>query len=392
MLKYKNIIRILVFLIILIIINIMNVFTFFKNEVSAAQYRTSDINALDASKYPGYKELISKLKKEHSNWNFTLLYTGLDWTNVIKNEYTGHGGSPKSLIYYTRTGEWICSICGTKRYDNGNWYCASEAAISYQMDPRNSLNNDDIFQFEKLIYVKGAQTRAGVERITSGTFMAGSKYTDAIMSAAEKWGVSPYFLASRLKLEQGSSGTVLTDGSKGVYNFFNIAATGNSKAEIIDNAVAYAKGKGWTTMESSIIGGAEYVLTNYVNKGQDTLYFQKFDVDDSDGTLYTRQYMQNIQAPQTEGTTVRNAYVNEGKFDYGFTFVIPVYENMPASNCPRPGTSEVCSKDAYTKTSSTVMLRSGAGLSASTIKEIGNNKHMIYMEAATTQVNRLLLG
>lgn len=384
MLKYKKIKKILVFLLIMSMLSILNIFN---NEVHAAQYRTDSLTGLDNTKYPGYKELIDNLKSLHPNWKFTLLYTGLDWTNVIKNEYTGHGTSPKNLIYYTKTGEWICPICGTTRYDNGNWYCASEAAISYQMDPRNSINNDDIFQFERLIYVSGAQTREGVEKITSGTFMAGSNYTDAIISAANTWGVSPYFLAARLKLEQGSSGTVLSDGSKGVYNFFNINASGNTKAEIIDNAVRYATERGWTTIESSIVGGTEFVLNNYINKGQDTLYFQKFDVDDSDGTLYTRQYMQNVQAAQTEGMTVRSAYYNDGKIENGFTFVIPVYENMPQTKCPRPGSGEICTKDAYTVTASVVRLRSGAGLEASIIREVNNNVHMIYMEIANVQVN-----
>lgn len=34
--------------------------------------------------YPGYKELIDNLKAKYPNWQFKILYTGLDWNQVIK--------------------------------------------------------------------------------------------------------------------------------------------------------------------------------------------------------------------------------------------------------------------------------------------------------------------
>ena len=71
-----------------------------------------DINAIDESKYPGYKSALQSLQAQYPNWKIKLLYTGLDWNEVIENEYTGHLSSPKNLIYDTYTGEWICPICG----------------------------------------------------------------------------------------------------------------------------------------------------------------------------------------------------------------------------------------------------------------------------------------
>ena len=41
---------------------------------------------LNENKYPQYKELLDKLKEEHPNWTFTLFYTKLNWSSVIKNE------------------------------------------------------------------------------------------------------------------------------------------------------------------------------------------------------------------------------------------------------------------------------------------------------------------
>ena len=52
-------------------------------ESQKQKYVEYDGENLKESKYPGYKELIDKLKEEHPNWTFTLFYTKLDWEEVI---------------------------------------------------------------------------------------------------------------------------------------------------------------------------------------------------------------------------------------------------------------------------------------------------------------------
>ena len=66
------------------------------------------------------------------------------------------------------------------------------------------------------------------------------------------------------------------------------------------------------------------------------MYLQKFDVVNQDDSLYTHQYMQNLSAPYSEGRTLRSCYVNTGTLESNFTFIIPVYENMPQEASPRP--------------------------------------------------------
>ena len=41
------------------------------------------------------------------------------------------------------------------------------------MDPRNILNEDNIFQFKELSYVENAQTIKGINEITEDTFLEG---------------------------------------------------------------------------------------------------------------------------------------------------------------------------------------------------------------------------
>ena len=328
-------------LITIIIFNITIIFN--QNKIFAVNQTISeDINGINEAKYPKIKEKIQELKNKYPNWKFKILYTGLDWNTVIANEFAGHGSSPKNLVYKTSNyqGEWICPICGDKPYDNGSWRCASEQAIRYMMDPRNSINESDIFQFEQL-------TNSGTDinilkSMTNGTFLEG--HEQGILDASNNNNVNSYYIVARLIQEQGRTGTVLTNGTGyngqyvGYYNAFNIAASGNSTATILTNALAYAQKKGWNTLEKSIDGGISFLSSQYIKKGQDTLYLQKFDVEATNG-LYSNQYMQNILASQNEVATLRNTYIGMNAMSSSHTFIIPVYENMPNENCSRPNSS-----------------------------------------------------
>ncbi len=320
-------------------------------------YSTSKIE-----KYPGYKERIESLKKAHPNWTFTIFYTGLDWNQVIQNETTAHHG--RNVVPASNSSAWKCSLCGETPYGGSSWRCASAATVSYYMDPRNWLNDSYIFEFENLSYNSSTQTAQGVQKIISDikymqgntvtyTKTDGSKatinksYAQIIMDSAKEAGISPYHLASRIRQEQGtdstpgSTATGTYSGYVGYYNFLNIKAGGRTNSQVIVNGLTYAKEKGWTDPEKSIKAGAKMLASSYINDGQDTLYLQKFDVDNSDGTLFVYQYMQNVSATLTEGASAKSAYQNLGLIDSSIEFIIPVYENMPISICSVPQESTI---------------------------------------------------
>ena len=304
-------------------------------ESSKQKYEIYDGSNLNENKYPGYKELIDKLKKNHPNWTFTLLYTRLDWNEVIKNE--GHSDyriSPLNLIPDSSDypDDWRCDIDKDKRYDNGTWVCASDKAIENKMDPRNILNEENIFQFLELKYTEGAQTINGIMYLTEGSFLEGESIAKALIEAGKNANVDPYFITSRLIQEQGRDGTTLSRGYEYngiiVYNPFNINATGNSSSEIIENAAKYAYEQGWNSIEKALIGGVDFVKNGYIDVGQNTLYLQKFDVINIDGELYTNQYMQNLLAPESEAINMRAIYNASQTIDSNLNFIIPVYENI----------------------------------------------------------------
>lgn len=156
--------------------------------------------------------------------------------------------------------------------------------------------------------------------------------------------VSPFHLASRVYQEQGAGTSPLISGTysgyEGYYNYFNVRASGTTDKEVIENGLAYAKEKRWTDAYYSILGGAQVISANYILKGQDTLYLQKFNVNPNGSYgLYTHQYMQNISAPTSEAKSIKTLYANAGSLDNTFVFKIPVYANMPAIACAAPTSS-----------------------------------------------------
>ena len=310
------------------------IFAFVK-ENQKQKYVVYNGKNLNEDKYPGYKELIDNLKEKHPNWTFTLFYTRLEWDEVIKNE--GHKGNtefPLNLIPDSSKypEDWKCEIDKDKTFDNGTWLCASDKAIKNQMDPRNILNEENIFQFAELKYVENAQTKEGISKITNGSFLEGDSISEALIQAGKNANLDPYFIASRLIQEQGRNGSTLSKGYEYngtiVYNIFNIRATGNSQEEILQNAAQYAYSQGWDSMEKALIGGVEFLKEGYINVGQNTLYLQKFDVVNQDGSLYTHQYMQNLLAPQSEAQNMKAIYEASNTVDSSLNFIIPLYENM----------------------------------------------------------------
>ena len=379
---------------------------------AVSRSRSTDLETLSDSSYPGYKALINDLKSAHPNWTFTILYTGLDWNNVIYKETSALHG--RSLVQNSSAG-WICPTCGTKAYDNGSWYCASPATVSYYMDARNWLTESHIFAFETLSYDGATQTIDGVNRILSGTFMdkdsityydtAGNQqtinksYAQIIMEAAQENNVSPYHLASRIKQEQGSGRNSLISGTytytdsngntvydlRGYYNYFNIGASGGNTATIIRNGLTKAKAKGWTTPELAIKGGAVFLAAEYISNYQDSLYLEKYQVD-SAGGLYSHQYMQNVSAPYSEGYSTYVAYRDLGMLNYSFNFIIPVYENMPSSLSPMPNAvamSTVTENVKVTTAYSALKVRASAASSATLVGSLDKGTIVLRIEKAT---------
>ena len=220
-------------------------------------------------------------------------------------------------------------------------------------------------------------------------------HTSGIINSANTNNINPYYIVARLIQEQGTTGSVLTAGNGyngqyvGYYNAFNIGATGSGEANVILNGLAQAQKYGWTSLDASINGGIEILAKEYIDKGQNTLYLQKFDVDNSDGQLYWHQYMQNLLAAQNEQQTLRNTYDNINAISSQHTFIIPLYKNMPTTLSARPNT------DGEENTSSTDIVKVNVDSSlrlrdapngSNTVGWLWKDEYVTRLEKATTKV------
>ena len=339
----------------------------------------------DIEEFPeSYRPALEALKQKHPNWTFVRQNTGLDFQTVINNELQGG----KSLVYKS-----YGDYCKEGQH-SPNWYFASEDVLKLYMDPRNSLHENAIFQFEQLTYNESYHTEAAVETFLKNTFMNSNSpapktdmtFSHIFWAIGAEQQVSPFHLAARVYQEQGQGTSPLISGNypgyEGYYNYFNISASGSTNEQVITNGLNYARNNGWDNAYASILGGANVISANYIKKGQDTLYLQKFNVSTTaSNPVYTHQYMQNIAAPTSEALSMKKLYESAGALENTFVFKIPVYENMPASPCPMP-------------TSSTnVVLQVPAGYDASTIyvdgipytPQVRNNRRIVTVPNGNAQ-------
>ena len=296
-------------------------------------YKTNISVNINTEKYPGVAEALDTIAAAHPNWQFEILYTNVDFYTAVKGEYE-YANKKGNLVYTpTYNGNWIAS----NPYVSGVWASASYNGIAYFMDTRNFLNDIDIFQFVDLgNYSSSGASLSSIQYQVNGTFL--EKNAEDIRNACKNRNINPYYVIARLFQEQGKDGsaTINMDGGDGkkYYNPFNIGAV---VGKDVETALEKAKSEGWDTMQKGLEGGIKVLKSNYIDKKQNTLYLNKFDVNPaSGGGLYNHQYMQNLSAAYSEARTFRSAYVSTGTLNNQIKFIIPVFENMPKSPASRP--------------------------------------------------------
>lgn len=332
-------------------------------ELLSVSYDADLMAADETQAFPAdYQSALNALHQAHPNWVFKPVYVGDTFDYAVGQQMavasralvsTYYNECFRSMLdrdYNWQTNTW-------KAWEPG-WAGASEETVRYYMDPRNFLNENDIFMFESLTYEK-YQEEDVVEAALANTFMAntnvpGEEYTYAWLFCwiGEKYDINPVALASRVRQEQGAGTSDLISGKysgyEGLYNYFNIQATGSTKDEIIKNGLKEAKtgstimmpdgtvsSGAWDTPSKAVIGGSLKFANLYILKNQNTLYAQKFDYDGKYNGKYWHQYMTNIMAPYSEGNQVRRSYSKSGQMENSFVFLIPVYDERPSSS-PKP--------------------------------------------------------
>ena len=384
--KTKRIISISMAFLMLLSLSIVLVFSVKCNETPFTGEAAKYYEELVDQGFPeDYALSLTKLHLLHPTWSFvpldvTEINSAYTWDYVIKKETDSPSLNliSASLIY---SDYWHAT--NRQLYDSG-YYQPSKATVQYFMDPRNFLNESDVFQFYNLSS-KTLASEDAVDAVLAGTFMEnkilqnGKTYTEYLLEIGEEIGIDAVYLAVKLRQEQGVSGnSPIISGScgdklwefyrdqkqytdsgsfinpptsgksesellalNGLYNPFNLGATGTGVFAIYENAMLYAQ-KGtssmseewgdsaWDTDWKGIYGGALYIKEKYVDRYQTTIYLQKFNVDGRNPAgNFSSQYMQNVTGALSEGRSFYQAFAANDTLDSSCQFLIPVYKNMP---------------------------------------------------------------
>ena len=370
-----------------------------------------------------YCPYLSYIHSKHPKWVFKPEKTGVKFINAVNGE---------SLKNYTQNTK-SAYLYSSSIAEAGGWRVAGDGYVGFMIDPRNYLNEKNIFAFEDLGYDSSYQTKSLVRAVLKGTWLDNDTYAGYFVNAGKASAnkISPIHLAARVKQEGGSSksysgvsGTVSTtwnvvssgyvcstdvnvSGNKitvksgknpeikkesransatytyangrkitansndrlslvttkiqkstngcsggfykvkvnkslrGIYNFYNIGAYGsNPVVRGLAAAAGYVddlNGTPWNTYDKAIYYGANFIAKGYINKGQNTLFYQKFNVGPNNYfNKYTHQYMTNILAPASESLSSYRSYSNMKVLENAYSFKIPVYDNMPSVPTTHP--------------------------------------------------------
>ncbi len=295
-----------------------------------------------------YKVKLRALHKIHPSWIFKGIPSKYSWLDALNQEDQSGTSLMNVNPTYAQNGYEGYLSTALADYDHlankfiphdgSYWFQANRQTIEYYMDPRNFLDEKQIFMFEEMFYYPSYQTEDMVKITLSSEFL--KQFSNLFIKAAEVSHVSPIYLASLARQEVGTSNTnICTNGKAGVladgvnysnyYNFYNIGASSSSNPKL--KSLQYAKNAGWDSPEKAIVNGSTIISKNYVNCGQYTSYYQKFNLANTATKGIWHQYTTNISALVSPARSTYNTYKSANIIEKDFVFAIPVFNGMPAS-------------------------------------------------------------
>lgn len=248
-----------------------------------------------------YRGAVEALQAAHPNWQFKFV--------DVERDYQSYLDSLSGMVY-----------------ENGGWVSASKEQIARYLDPLNSLNETDVFNFVDISYYNAATYRdEGISAVwVNESGFSKSTAVSYFMQASRSLQVTPYFITSRAAIESGYGTSLLARGQvpgyEGYYNFYGIQARDENPNLL---GAQYAKSRNWNSVFRSIVEGANWFRDQYIDQGSITPYYFRY------AALNGKAYMTDISAPTKDAQKIRQAYVGSGMLDTQIQFVIPVYRNMP---------------------------------------------------------------
>lgn len=233
---------------------------------------------------------------------------------------------------------------------NSQWTHATPKDVMNALDPQNYINDErQKFQFLDLSKSSGASVTV-LNRFLNGKGTL-SGQGKAFIDASTRHGVNDIYLLSHAILETGHGQSNLAKGLevgldknnepqlvtqnnkdtltkiKTVYNMFGIRAFDSCPDSC---GAAYAYTEGWDTPYKAIVGGAEFISSDYIqginSEGTvlNTLYKMRWNPEfAANNGRYGKQYATDIGWAVKQVNTMYNLYQEIG--DYKLVLDIPVY-------------------------------------------------------------------
>lgn len=160
--------------------------------------------ALKKAGFPeSYYPYLTYLHKKHPNWKFTAINTNKYFDTAVDKE-VGKNYTQSTIATYRQS--------NTLR-EKPNWYTASKGVVAFYLDPRNYLNEKNIYVFENLSYDEVNHTKDILSQIFKGSYLNTDTYINYYLSAGKTYNISPVHLAARTKQEGGTNSSY--DGVSG---------------------------------------------------------------------------------------------------------------------------------------------------------------------------------
>ncbi|WP_138418715.1 SH3 domain-containing protein [Aquibacillus sediminis] len=229
----------------------------------------------------------------------------------------------------------------TPKVDGAGQFLASKELVAYYANPNNfSENSPEFFQFLLLSYSDGLNAAEINEKILKGKgSLEGT--AESFIEAGKMYDINVIYLIAHALHETGNGTSVLSTGypvsevkgeavpERETYNMFGIRAYDSSP---LKSGSEHAYEQEWFTKEASIIGGAKFINSGYIGKGQDTLYKMRWNPI-SPGS---HQYATHVSWATIQARHIQKMYELYNLIDhYVLRFDIPNYNNQP-TNSPMP--------------------------------------------------------
>lgn len=153
--------KIEIIIVLIIVISTALSIQYIVDAVQYVQYIRSGINAFPTD----YQVKLNEIAKEHPNWNFQAYYTGISWDTLIEKERDE--SIHRNRVIATSDLSWKNNC----NFEENGYACASDEIVAYYLDPRNFLNEKNIFQFVESSYNSDTQTLEVIQKSVKGTFL-----------------------------------------------------------------------------------------------------------------------------------------------------------------------------------------------------------------------------